>query len=215
MRKYIRFGSPILHILTAALLAVSCLGQSTPSKPIYYYTLDYPAPPLSFDQQLPCILRVQRFSVSPPYKSQRIVYADKGLHRNAYTYHQWIATPGDLLPFLLARDLRHSGGFQTVLVPDAALNATHTVNGWIEHFLEKDQGSGCQADLSLHITIVSDLEPEPDKRIVFKNSYRMTADCPSQTPEGMAQAMSSVLEQLSPILIKDIYQGLNKAPSKK
>ncbi len=210
MRYGIRTSSTIMLFMTVALFAISCMGRSAPSKPVYYYTLDYPVPTVSFDRQVPCILRVQRFSVSPPYNSQRIVYADNGLHRNAYAYHQWIAAPGEMVPFLLARDLRHSQAFQAVLTPDALLNATHTVNGWVEHFLEQDQGAGCQANLSLHITVVSELEREPAKRIVFQNSYRMTAESETRTPEGVARAMSSALAQISSAMIADIYQGLAK-----
>jgi ABC-type uncharacterized transport system auxiliary subunit len=198
----------ITGAISAAVLCVACLGKSTPARSVNYYTLDYPVPAASFDRQLPCVLRVVRFAVSPPYHTQRIIYGDQGLFRNAYAYQQWIAAPGDLLAYLLARDMRHSEAFGTVLAPDTTLAADYSVYGWVERFLEKQTPSGSLADLALHITLVSENEASPDERIVLQKSYFASADCVSATAQGLALAMSSAVEQLSPSITMDIYDGL-------
>ena len=102
------------HLFLLALIVFTgCIGDTRPPEPVYYYTLGYDNSALSLAPQLPCILRVERFSASPPFNSQRIIYASSKLQRNAYAYQQWIAPPGELVSYYLARDLRQSGGFQT------------------------------------------------------------------------------------------------------
>ena len=97
-------GGRILLPLIIAIMLSACISGSKPSNPIYYYTLDYETPSVQMANHLPFTLRVERFSVSPPFNSQRIIYAHDGLQRNAYAYHQWIVAPAELLPYFLARD---------------------------------------------------------------------------------------------------------------
>ena len=198
-------------LLLLPLLCSACMGNSRPSQPIYYYTLGYESPAGSLAPQLPCTLRVERFSASPPYNSQRIIYSHQGLQRNAYAYQQWIAAPGELLPFFFARDLRRSGGFQAVLPPDAALSATHGLYGWVEEFIEQDDAAGWQAAATVHLTLISNRDHDPTRKILLQKRYNAAAACNAKTPEALAEAMSRVVEKISQALIKDVYHRLSAA----
>ena len=206
-----RIPSAILLLLMLSLLS-GCMPQSGKApEPFYYYTLDYPPPSLSLGARLPIVLRVERFSVSPPFNNQRIYYADKGTYRNSYARQQWIASPDLLLPYLLARDLRSANGFQAVLPPDAAVNATHTLNGWIEEMLEVDSTSPPAASLKLNITVISAHEPDPSKRIVFQKTYTGRSDCVASTPAALADAMSRAMARISSDVAVDVYRELSGA----
>ena len=196
-------------LLFVLLLCSACLGKSSPSHPIYYYTLSYESPVVSLTPQLPCTLRVERFSASPPFNSQRIIYSHGGLQRNAYAYRQWIATPGELLSFLFARDLRQCGGFRAVLPPDAALSATHGLYGWVEEFIEKDNGAQWQAVATIHITLISNRDHDPTRKILLQKRYHAAAPCNARTPEALAEAMSRVAGEIAQSAIKDIYDRLS------
>jgi ABC-type uncharacterized transport system auxiliary subunit len=198
-------------LLLVPLLCSACMGNSRPPQPIYYYTLDYESPAVSLAPQLPCALRVERFSASPPFNSQRIIYSHSGLQRNAYAYHQWIAAPGELLSFFIARDLRHCGGFRAVLPPDTALSATHSLYGWVEEFIEKDDASQWQAAATLHITLIFNRDPDPTRKILLQKRYHASAPCSAQTPEAVAEAMSQTVAQISQAVIKDVYSRLSTA----
>ena len=206
MKSIFPTAGALILLFAAALTA--CMGSSAPTKPIYYYALDYAAPFPQTDQPLPYVLRVARFNVSPPFDSRRIVYAGKGLQRNTYAYHQWIVAPGELLTYLIARDLRQTHAYKAVLPPDATLNASHTVYGWVEQFIEQDGGSANQAALRLHITLAADMEPDPDKRILFQKTYSATEPCADSTTEGLAQAMSAAAAKISAALTQDIHSQL-------
>jgi ABC-type uncharacterized transport system auxiliary subunit len=200
---------PNCLLLLVLIILLGCMGNSRPPEPIYYYTLGYEAPTVSLAPQLPCILRVERFSVSPPFDSQRIIYAHNGLQRNAYAYRQWIAAPGILLAYFLARDLRQCGGFQAVLTPDAALAPTHSLYGWVEEFVEKDAAIRWQAAATIDITLVSNLDRDPTRKILLQKRYKVSAPCSAKNPEALAEAMSKVVGQISQAIIKDIYDRLS------
>jgi len=198
-------------LLLVPLLCTACMGKSRPSQPIYYYTLGYESPAVSLTPQLPCTLRVERFSASPPFNSQRIIYAHGGLRRNAYAYRQWIAAPGELLSFFFARDLRQCGGIQAVLPPDAAISATHSLHGWVEEFIEKDGAAQWQAVATIHITLISNRDHDPTRKILLQKRYHAAAPCNAKTPEALAEAMSQVAVKISQDVIKDVYNRLSAA----
>ena len=181
----------------AAIMLSACMGSSKPPKPVYYYTLDYETPESQLTHHLPIILRVERFSVSPPFNSQRIIYSHGGLQRNAYAYHQWIAAPGELLPYFLARDLRRTNGYRAVLTPDAPLSATHSLYGWVEEFIEKDTSTRWQAAATINVTLISNLDPDPTRKILLQKRYSAAAPCKDKTPESLAEAMSSAVAEIS------------------
>jgi ABC-type uncharacterized transport system auxiliary subunit len=201
-------STSLLIILPLIVILTACAGSSAPPRQVYYYTLDYAPPASSVDHSLPHVVRVDRFSSSPPYNSQAIIYADKGLHRNAYAHHQWIAPPADLLAFMLARDLQETGAFQAVLPPDSFTAPTHIVNGWLEEFLEKDRPEGWLASLRLSITLLSARETDPSRRILMQRTYRAEAPVGDRTPAGLAEAMSAATARASAEIVQDLYQTL-------
>jgi ABC-type uncharacterized transport system auxiliary subunit len=206
---YFLVRSRICLILLVSFVLAGCMGNSKPPEPIYYYTLDYQTSGVSLAPQLPCILRVERFSASPPFNSQRIIYAHKGLQRNAYAYQQWIAPPGEMVAYYLSRDLRQCGGFQAVLTPDTSLSSTHSLYGWVEQFIEQDATAHWQATAAIHITLISNLDHDPTRKILLQKRYTATAICNAKTPEAFAEAMSKVVGQISQSVIKDVYGRLS------
>jgi ABC-type uncharacterized transport system auxiliary subunit len=195
--------------LSTLLVLTGCIAASSPPKTTYYYTLDYGSAVDDLKQQLPLTLRVERFSVSPPFHTQRIIYAGKGAHRNSYAYHQWIAPPGELLPYVFVRDLRRSNGFKAVLPPDSSLTATHSLHGWVEEFFEKDNPKNWQAVATIHVSLINQLNADPTQKIMLQKRYHATVDCDAKTPEALAQAMGKVVSQITASVTKDLHHRLS------
>lgn len=206
-----RSETPIVLVITLCCILVltGCIGNASTPSAVYYYTLDYQSQAPNAPLRLPVVLRVNRFSVSPPFNTQRIVYAEKNLHRNTYAYHHWIAQPGELLSYLLARDLDGFDGFRAVLPADATQPATHDVYGWVEEFMEKDDHNPWQASIRLHISLASALDPDASRRILMQKRYSQKADCMTKTPAALAQAMSVAVASIYKEIVHDIYSRLN------
>lgn len=205
-----KFSSTVNSVLPLlfSIIFCGCVGTGSPPEPIYFYTLDYASPGPVFPSPAPFILKVERFSTSPPYNSQRIVYTDNGPHRNTYAYHQWIASPGDLLPYLLSRDLEFTRGFQGVFTPDSTIRSTHSVHGWIEQFLEIDTTEGWTASAIVHITLLADGVSDPSARVVLQRRYSAEMPCSSKTPAALAEAMAEAVSKISKAVSSDIYTAL-------
>lgn len=205
-----RFETPIVLVITVACIQVltGCIGNASVPSTVYYYTLDYKSEAPNAPSRLPVVLRVNRFSVSPPFNSQRIVYAEKNLHRNTYAYHHWIAQPGELLSYLLARDLDYCDGFQAVLPADATQPATHDIYGWVEEFIEIDDHNPWQASVRIHITLASALDPDASRRILMQKRYSQKVDCEAKTPAALAQAMSVAVASIYKEVVHDIHSHL-------
>ncbi len=200
----------LLLAVTLALVLAGCMGASSAAKPVYYYTLDYTPAPRSFAKPLPWVLRVERFTASPPFNSQRIVYADKGLHRNAYAHFQWVAQPGELLAYSLARDLRQTNAFQAVWAPDGASPPTHLVTGWVEEFIEEDFIQPPQASVKMSISLIDVREADPVRRILFQKTFGAKVPCEEATPAALSVAMSAAVSQISTAVIEEIYSRLSR-----
>jgi ABC-type uncharacterized transport system auxiliary subunit len=198
---------------TVILLSTACMGPSTAVGPTYYYTVDYPPPDGNVERSLPLVLRVARFGATPPFNTQRIIYADKGLHRNAYASSQWIATPAEMIAHHLARDFQSIQLFKAVVAPDATLPSTHIVSGWVEEFIEEGFVHPGQASLRLTITLIDAMQPDPVERVLFQKSYSAKAPLAEQAPAALAEAMSEATARLAAEIIGDIQHVLTSIQS--
>jgi ABC-type uncharacterized transport system auxiliary subunit len=207
MRRQTRIAL-VMTMFAYMLVLIGCVGNASTPGTVYYYTLDYQSEAPNAPSRLPVVLRVNRFSVSPPFNTQRIVYAEKNLHRNTYAYHHWIAQPGELLSYLLTRDLEYYNGFRAVLPADAIQPATHDVYGWVEEFIEIDDHNPWQASVRIHITLASALDPDASRRILMQKRYSQKADCKEKTPAALAQAMSVAVASIYKKVVYDIHTRL-------
>lgn len=202
-----RFSLALICIVLC--LTCACTLPRTMRTPINHYTLEYESPKINGLSPLDTVVRVQRFSVAPDANFMPIVYRDGEHKRNTYAYHKWRANPGDLATYYLVRDMRNAGLFSAVLSYDSNLRATHTLEGTVDEFFEKDSETGWEAVLSVSIVMVKDREPDIAKRVLLQKQYSFTCHADQNTPEGIAKAMSKAMAQTSSALIKDVHKALS------
>lgn len=191
-----------------ALLPAACSLPQSKARPVYYYTIDYSPAPVQQDRQFDGVIRVNRFTASPPFNSQRIFYGDKGLHRNAYASFKWVAEPGELLAYTLTRDLQQSALFKAVVAPSSATSPTHEVHGWVEEFIEEDYDTPAQASVRASIILIDARQPDPVDRILLQKRYQAKAPCNRKTPDALSRAMSQAVREMFSQVTMDIYSRL-------
>ena len=199
-----------LFCLSAFLITAGCIDLKQPKNKIQYYTLEYSSPSITGLKPLPVTLKVERFSVAPAYNTNRIIYGDQSFRRNEYFYHKWRSNPADLVTYFLNRDMRESGLFRAVLPQGSGFPFSYLLEGSVDEFFELDAVESWNAVLSITITLMAANEPDASKSVLFQKSYSVKKACKHKNPQGLAQAMSLSMGEISKEVIKDIYSVVNK-----
>jgi cholesterol transport system auxiliary component len=190
------------------LILLSCINLKNPGDRVEFYILEYNLPIISDLKPLSHIIRLDRFSVSPIYNTDRIIFRDGSFKRDTYFYHKWRANPGDLVTYFLARDIKASGLFSAVIENDSKLPSSYLIEGSVDEFYERDAEDKWEAVLSIGITLMAEMEPDISKRVIFQKTYRVAEPCRQKNPRALIEAMSTAMSKASSDIIKDIYHSL-------
>lgn len=200
----------ILLLLVCFSMSLSgCMNLKQPPEKISYYSFEYDSPNAGVKKQLPFVLRVKRFQVSPLYTSNKIVFRDAAFKRDTYSYHRWHSNPRDMVSYFLARDLKASQAFKAVFSVDDSTPCSYAIDGAVEEFFEQDNADSWEAVLSLEITLSKEEEPDASKRILMQRSYRTRQTCSHKNPASLAEAMSKAMSEISGKIISDVYRELS------
>lgn len=205
--KTLRLLSPILF-----LLIVSCMNFKQPGNKIDYYTLEYEALMPKDLTPVSEVIRVFRFTVAPTYNTNQLVYRDQAFKRETYHYHKWRASPGDLVSYYLARDLKQSGLFKAVLPYDSKIPSTCLLEGTVDDFYEWDTAQSWMAVLTVTITLMAENEPDVSRKVLLQKTYRTRETCEQKNPRFLAEAMSRAMAKISGEIMHDIQRRLAPRP---
>jgi ABC-type uncharacterized transport system auxiliary subunit len=188
-----------------------CVTLKQPNMKIEHYTLEYDALlPVTNTNLNPvqAALKVERFSIAPVYNTSRIVYRDQEFKRSSYFYHKWKSNPADLVSYFLTRDIRESGLFTAVNVPDSKITHTHIVEGLVDEFLEWDSKDKWEAVLSMNVTLLDAVTSDISKRVIFQQKFSSRKTCKEKHPKALAQAMSQAMAEVSENICLTIHEAL-------
>ncbi|GAU08814.1 ABC-type transport auxiliary lipoprotein family protein [Desulfoplanes formicivorans] len=195
-------------LLSVSLTLCSCLPPRHHIPPVHYYTLEYDPPEGQTNATVPAIIEVARFSIAPDYATLRMVFKDGPYRRSEYAYHRWHADPADLVTSFLRRDCNRSGVFLAVNDPGMVHAPTHSISGSVDAFYERDKAATWEAVLELTVTLSKADEPDVSRRILLQRSYTSVRTCQTRTPEGVAQAMSLAMQEISRRIRSDVAAAI-------
>lgn len=198
----------LMLLLGLALSLAACLNLKQPQNKIEYYTLEYDPPVAANRRALPVVIRVQQFSISPIYNSNRIIYRDKSYERQAYSYYKWRANPAQLVTYFLSRDLKASGIVKAVLPGDSRVAPTYLVEGSVDEFLEVAGNENWQAVLAVSIVLMDENQTDISQKVLFQKTYRTRKPCDLKHPRALAAAMSLAMSAVSLSIIDDLFNNL-------
>ena len=177
-----------------------------PVHPIEYYTLEYQLPKEKNPVTLPIVHCVENFQISPEYHTNSIIYREDPLKRNHYAYHKWRANPNDLVTYFITRDLNHSSLFSSVVSMRSRLTPTHSVEGIVDDFFEKDEKDSWFAVMTVRIVLLQNNNKA--SHVLFNKQYTHTEQCAKKNPQSLAEAMSRNMATISKKITDDIYSHL-------
>lgn len=182
--------------LAALALVVACTTSALPET--RYYQLASPArePTRVATLRVPGAgpaIAVQPFDADRPYDDERIVYRSNPYRLDYYYYHRWSSPPGTMVASYLADALDHSGKFRAVTrEPDdaTAIVVTGRVLAIEEVDTSPTQWSG---RISVELTATD----HKTDRVLWTHRYDESEPMPSQSPEGLARALTLAMNRIS------------------
>ena len=202
------FNKFFFLFLSLPILFGACVSLKQPVNKIEYYTLEYPPPQIKTLHPLPYVIRMDRFTVAPPYNTSQIIYRDQSFKRNAYVYYRWQTNPGATVTTLLKRDIKNSGLFKAVLNPGSRFSSQYMIEGTVDEFFEWDTQNAWKAILTVSIILTQKNKYDIKNRILYQKTYRKAEICRQKKPKAVAEAMSQALSKISEEMIIDVYDCL-------
>ncbi len=199
-------------LVVAALLMLCGCGK--PPMLVHQYILEYPAPVIGRKAKIPEVIKVEQFSVAQAFNTNAMVYQPQPFKSDTYNYSRWRANPGYLVTDYLVRDFRDARLFDAVFGPAATGRYRFQLEGGVEEFQEVDEPDGWKAVLAVTATLLDVTQEEVPKRVVFQKNYRALAPMPEKTPQGLAQAMSRAMAEVSARIITDTYEAARQRAGK-
>jgi ABC-type uncharacterized transport system auxiliary subunit len=204
------FNKFFFLFLSLPILFGACVSLKQPVNKIEYYTLEYPPPKIKTLHPLPHVIRMDRFTVAPPYNTSQIIYRDQSFKRNAYVYYRWQTNPGATVTTLLKRDIKNSGLFKAVLNPGSQFSSPYMIEGTVDEFFEWDTQNAWKAILTVSIILTEKNKNDIKNRILYQKTYRKAEICQQKKPKAVAEAMSQALSKISEEMIIDVYDCLKE-----
>lgn len=199
--------------LVAAALLMPC-GCGKPPMLVHQYILEYPAPVIGRKAKIPEVVKVEQFSVAQAFNTNAMVYQPQPFKSETYNYSRWRANPGYLVTDYLVRDFRDAYLFDAVFGPAATGRYRFQLEGGVEEFQEVDEPDGWKAVLAVTATLLDVTREEVPQRVVFQKNYRALTPMPEKTPQGLAQAMSRAMAEVSARIITDTYEAARQRAGK-
>jgi len=198
-------GRLVLLTLAATLVLAAC---GKPPNLINRYILDYPPPVVGRLSPLDTAIKVELFAVDESLNRPEMVYKVTPYKTGVYHYNRWRTDPGYLATDYLTRDLRDSRLFKAVFSYDRGGQARFHLEGNVVDFQENDAPGPWQAALTLNITLLDTDQENVAERVVFQRSYQARETMSARTPQGLAEAMSAAMGQVSKKIIDDVYKAV-------
>lgn len=192
-------------ILLSFILLSGCATSGKPQYNVEKYLLSYPASSWNQFNQLPAIIKLNRFSIAAAYNSTGMVFRDDAYGLDSFNYSRWAVNPADMVADGLAADLRQSGLFQAVFSRYDAEEGQFALSGGIEEFYLLIEKNNKAALVGISIAVQDLREKEIGKRMLFQKKYSQKEPLSNSSPEGYCAAASRAMEVISREIINDIY----------
>jgi ABC-type uncharacterized transport system auxiliary subunit len=197
----------LIRIFFLGLLSLSIsllVGCGKPPMLVQQYILEYPAPGLGQNVKIPASIKVEQFSVAQAFNTNAMVFQPQPFKHETYNYSRWRVNPGFLVTDYLLRDLTAAHLFKAVFGPGSSDKYRFLLEGGVEDFKELDEPDGWKAVMALTVTLLDTTQENLPQRVVFQKNYRIEEPMLVKTPQGLAQAMSQAMENISTRIMGDV-----------
>ena len=182
----------------AALILIAACGGHVPET--RYYQLATQAPPA--ETHATVALAIEPLIADAAYDDDRIVYRLTPYRLDYYNYQRWSAPPGQLVGNFLQDAFMKSGRFRAVM-HEASDAAPVTLGGRLIALEEVDTS---KTEWVGHVAIELTLTDNQTNKIVWSQQYDETPPLKAQSPEGLAEAISTAMARITQRALPEVAQ---------
>jgi ABC-type uncharacterized transport system auxiliary subunit len=201
-------GARLAVVALAGAMVLAACGK--PPNLINRYVLNYPPPAVAKLTPLDTAIKVATFSADQTINRPEMIYKVNPYKTGVYQYNRWRTDPAYLATDYLTRDFRDSGLFKAVYSSDNSGKARFHLEGGVVDFQENDEPPPWHAALTLNITLLDTDQENVADKVMFQRNYHAQEVMPARTPEGLAEAMSTAMGQVSKKIVHDVYQAIKQ-----
>ena len=177
----------VIVLFEVLLFAGSCANKLPDTR---YYQL---ATPTKVKAGGDLTLVMEPLTTDQAYDDERIVYRSTPYRFDYYQYHRWSAAPGAMVGNYLEQSLERSGLFRNV-THEMSSDAPVVLGGRVVAIEEVDTAKAKWVGRIVLELTVSDAKTN---KPLWTQQFEETEPLPSQSPEGLAQALSLAMGRIS------------------
>lgn len=153
------------------------------------------------------VLSIEPLTVDDAYQDERIVYRTGPYRLDYYQYHRWSSAPGTQIADFLEQVLERSGRFRAV-VREAADGADAVLGGRVIALEEVDESPTRWLG---RVTLELTLRDVQTGAVLWTDRLTGTEPLPTQSPEGLARALSVAMDRIGRRVIPEIAARTRQA----
>lgn len=196
------------RLLVVVVLLAAC-GSTSPATRFY----DLAPPPATGTPSGPTLV-LEQLTTDDAYDDERIVYRTGPYRLDYYDYHRWSAAPGVLIGNFLERGLERSGHFGAV-VREATGDQEVVLTGRVAAIEEIDVS---KKEWEAHVILELRLVDLRSGSTLWTQQYDEREPVGKQTPEGLAEAISTVMTRIvttaAPVIAEHLDAATKSADSR-
>jgi ABC-type uncharacterized transport system auxiliary subunit len=178
----------IIALVLFELLAFGACSNKVPDTRFYQL-----APPEASKRGGDLVLVIDDLTTDAAYDDERIVYRTNPYRFDYYHYHRWSASPGTLVGNYLERAFENSGRFRAV-VREVTPDAPVILGGRV---VAIEEISSDEATWRGRIVLELTLTDARSGKVIWTEQYEETEQLASQSPEGLARALSKAMARIA------------------
>ena len=188
------------YLLVVVLAA--CAGKIPETR---YYQLAVPATEAKHPAG-PAIA-IEPLAADAAYDDERIVYRVTPYRLDYYNYHRWSSPPGTMLGNYLQDAFARSGRFRAVM-HEVTDTVPVTLGGRVIAIEEVDKSkTEWIGRLAVELTLTDTIT----NKVLWSQQFEETEPLHTQTPEGLAQALSAAMQRISDKALPDVVDIAEQA----
>jgi ABC-type uncharacterized transport system auxiliary subunit len=177
---------------------VGCAGRVPMTR---YYDL---ASPAAHPAAAGPVIALDQLDTDEAYDDERMVYRTSPYRLDYYDYHRWSASPGVMIGNYLERGLERSGLFGSV-VRETTRDAAAILSGRVVSIEEIDVSKQAWEG---HLVLELRLADARTGDVLWQEQFEEREPLASQSPEGLAKAISDAMERIVGRAAPEIHSRL-------